>query len=116
MLIEILKSKLHRATITGAELSYEGSLAVDPELIAAADMIVGQKVQVVNLNNGARLETYLIKGQPGEVCLNGPAARLGLAGDLIIIIAYATAEPEEAASFKPKVVLLTDHNKIKQIL
>ena len=116
MLIEILKSKIHRATVTGAELNYEGSLAVDPELIKSAGMVVGEKVQVVNLNNGARLETYLIEGQPGEVCLNGPAARLGLTGDLIIIIAYALAEPEEAASFKPKVVLLTDHNKIKQIL
>jgi len=80
MLIEVFKGKIHRATVTEAHLDYEGSLAVDPELIAAAGMVVGEKVQVVNLNNGARFETYLIKGEPGQVCLNGPAARLGLAG------------------------------------
>ena len=116
MLIEILKAKIHRATVTGAELEYEGSLAVDFELLRAAGLIVGEKVQVVNLNNGSRFETYLIKGTAGEVCLNGPAARLGQVGDQVILIAYAQAEPEEAATFKPKIVLLDEQNKLKKIL
>lgn len=114
MLIEVFKGKIHRATITEAELHYEGSLAVDPDLIAAADMVVGEKVQVVNLNNGARFETYLIKGEPGQVCLNGPAARLGLVGDTVIIISYALMSPEESRSFEPKTILVGPGNKIQK--
>ncbi len=114
MLIEVFKGKIHRATVTEAHLDYEGSLAVDPELIAAAGMVVGEKVQVVNLNNGARFETYLIKGEPGQVCLNGPAARLGLAGDLVIIITYAHMSPEEAATFEPKTAFVGADTKLKK--
>ena len=110
-MIHVLKSKIHRATVTGAELDYEGSLAVDPELIEAAGMIVGEKVQVLNLSNGARFETYLIKGTRGEVCLNGPAARLGQRGDRVIVIAYALLTPEEATAFEPSVVLVDDANR-----
>lgn len=110
MFLEIMKSKIHRATVTGAELDYEGSLAVCPDLLAKAGLIVGEKVQVVNINNGSRLETYIIKGEPHEVCLNGAAARLGLPGDKVIIIAYALATPEEAQSFEPKIVFVDDSN------
>lgn len=112
-MLQMFKSKIHRAVVTGAELSYEGSLAVDPELIEAAGMLVGEKVQVVNLNNGERFETYLIRGAKGEVCLNGPAARLGLAGDKVIIISYALLSPEEARTFKPTVVFVDEQNRIK---
>lgn len=112
-MLQMFKSKIHRAVVTGAELAYEGSLAVDPELIEAAGMLVGEKVQVVNLNNGARFETYLIRGQAGEVCLNGPAARLGLAGDKVIIISYALLTAEEARTFKPTVVFVDEQNRIK---
>ena len=112
MLIEVFKGKIHRATVTGAELDYEGSLAVDPELIAAAGMITGEKVQVVNLNNGNRFETYLIAGSKGEVCLNGPAARLGLRGDRVIVISYALVTPEEAAELSPRVVQVDAANRI----
>ncbi len=112
MLIEVFKGKIHRATVTGAELDYEGSLAVDPELIAAAGMITGEKVQVVNLNNGNRFETYLIAGAHGEVCLNGPAARLGLRGDRVIIMSYALVTPEEAETPSPLVVKVAEANRI----
>jgi aspartate 1-decarboxylase len=115
MLIQILKAKIHRATVTGAELDYEGSLAVDPRLLKAAGLLVGEKVHVVNLNNGNRFETYLIKGKAGEVCLNGPAARLGVKGDKVIVIAYALAEPAEAAAYKPNIVFVTDSNRIKTV-
>jgi aspartate 1-decarboxylase len=89
---------------------------VDPRLLKAAGMLVGEKVHVVNVNNGHRFETYLIKGQPGEVCLNGPAARLGLRGDKVIIIAYGLAEPREAAGYKPTLVFVTDKNKARKIV
>ena len=112
MQIEIFRAKIHRATVTGAELEYEGSLAVDRELLDAAGLLVGEKVQVVNLANGVRFETYLIEGKPGEVCLNGPAARLGLPGDRVIIIAYAHMSIEEARSFSPTVVFVDSQNRI----
>ena len=112
MQIEIFRAKIHRATVTGAELEYEGSLAVDRELLDAAGLLVGEKVQVVNLANGVRFETYLIEGKPGEVCLNGPAARLGLPGDRVIIIAYAHMSIEEARSFSPTVVFVDGQNRI----
>jgi len=112
MTVEMFRAKIHRAMVTKAELEYEGSLAVDPSLIEAAGLLIGEKVQVVNLNNGARFETYLIKGDPGEVCLNGPAARLGLPGDRVIIIAYAQMSLEEARKFKPTIVMVDEKNKI----
>ena len=112
-MLQMFKAKIHRAVVTGAELAYEGSLAVDPLLLEAAGMLVGERVQVVNLNNGERFETYLISGEAGEVCLNGPAARLGLAGDKVIIISYALLTPEEARAFTPTVVLVDERNRIK---
>ena len=113
----ILKSKIHRATITDANLNYEGSLTVDTELLEVADILPYEKVSVVNINNGERLETYVIEGKPGsrEICLNGAAARKGAAGDKIIIISYVTATVEEIASFKPTIILVDDNNNIKKI-
>ena len=106
MQIEVLKSKIHRVTITQANLDYVGSITVDEELLEAANMIPGEKVQVVNVNNGERLETYIIKGERGSgaVCLSGPAARKCVVGDVVIIISYALLDFEEAKSFKPWVV------------
>lgn len=112
MTVEMFRAKIHRAMVTKAELQYEGSLAVDPSLLEAAGLLIGEKVQVVNLNNGARFETYLIKGDPGEVCLNGPAARLGLPGDRVIIIAYAQMTIDEARKFKPTIVMVDEKNLI----
>lgn len=106
MLLEVLKSKIHRVTVTEADLNYIGSITLDPDLMDAADMIEGEKVQVVNVNNGARLETYIIKGERGSgtVCLNGPAARLAQKGDVIIVITYAYMTREEALTFKPTII------------
>ena len=112
MLLQMLKAKIHRAVVTGAELEYEGSLALCPELFAASGMLEGEKVQVVNLNNGVRFETYLIRGKRGEVCLNGPAARLGLPGDRVIIISYALLSPEEAQEFEPTIVFVDAQNRV----
>ena len=106
MLIELLKSKIHRVTVTEANLSYVGSITIDQDLIDAANMLPGEKVQIVNNNNGARLETYVIAGERGSgvVCLNGAAARLVQPGDVVIIMAYAWMTYEEAQGFKPAVV------------
>ena len=106
MLIEVIKSKIHRVKVTDADLSYVGSITLDKELIDAANFIVGEKVQVVNVNNGERLETYIIEGKrsSGEVTLNGPAARKAQKGDIIIIIGYAQMEFEEAKNFKPTII------------
>ena len=106
MLIEVLKSKVHRAVLTEANLNYVGSLTLDEALMDAANMIEGEKVQIVNVNNGERIETYLIKGKrnSGTVCLNGPAARKGAVGDIVIIISYAQMDFEKAKVFKPTVV------------
>ncbi len=114
MQIEILKSKIHRAVITEANLHYVGSLTLDEDLMDAANLIENEKVQVVNVNNGERLETYLIKGKRGSgvVCLNGPAARRGAVGDLVVIIAYATMDFEEAKKFQPAVVFPKEGNKL----
>ncbi|MBP7281511.1 MAG: aspartate 1-decarboxylase [Leptospiraceae bacterium] len=117
MLITILKSKIHRATITDANLNYIGSLTVDLDLMDAAGMIEYQQVAVVNINNGARLETYLIKGKrgSGEICLNGAAARLGEPGDKIIIMTYCMVEEKEVpANYDPKVVHVDGKNHIIQ--
>ena len=114
MQIEILKSKVHRCVITEANLNYVGSLTLDEDLMVAANMIENEKIQVVNVNNGSRIETYLIKGKKGSgvCCLNGPAARQGAVGDIVIIISYATMDFEEAKQFKPSVVFPNEGNKI----
>ena len=106
MLIQVLKSKIHRVKVTQADLNYIGSITIDEDLMIAANLIEGERVQVVNLNNGERLETYVIKGAPksGTICLNGPAARKVATGDIVIIIGYAFMEFEEAKTFKPHLV------------
>lgn len=115
MEIEILKSKVHRAVITEANLNYIGSLTLDEDLMDAANMIENEKVQVVNVNNGTRIETYLIKGKRGSgvCCLNGPAARHGAVGDIIIVISYARMKFEEARQFKPFIVFPKEGNLLK---
>ncbi len=106
MLIEVVKSKIHKVTVTEADLQYVGSISIDEDLMDAANLIEGEKVQVVNINNGERLETYVIKGDrgTGQICMNGPAARKAAIGDVIIIIAYALLEFEAAKTFKPKII------------
>ncbi len=101
-----MKSKIHKVTVTEANLQYVGSITIDADLLEAANMIENEKVQVVNVNNGERLETYIIKGRPGsgEICLNGPAARKTAVGDVIIIISYARMDFELAKRFKPSVI------------
>src|SRR5215510_4719187 len=114
MEIEVLKSKIHRAVITEANLNYVGSLTLDEDLMNAANMIEYEKVQVVNVNNGSRIETYLIKGKRGSgvCCLNGPAAREGAVGDIVIIISYATMDFEAAKQFKPWIVFTKAGNML----
>lgn len=111
MNIEVFKSKIHRVKVTEADLNYVGSITIDEDLMDAANMIPGEKVQVVNINNGERIETYIIKGEraSGKVCLNGPAARKFQVNDIVIIISYATMDFEEAKSFKPWVVFPDEH-------
>lgn len=106
MQIEVLKSKIHRVTVTEADLHYVGSITIDEELIEAANLVENEKVQVVNINNGERLDTYVIKGKKGSgvICMNGPAARKTAVGDIIIIISYATMDFEEAKSYHPVLV------------
>lgn len=106
MVVEVLKSKIHRVTVTEADLNYIGSITIDPDLLEAANMIEGEKVQIVNINNGERIETYIIEGERGQggICLNGPAARRVAVGDIIIIISYAHLDFEEAKTFKPTLV------------
>jgi aspartate 1-decarboxylase len=112
--IEILKSKIHRARVTQAELHYVGSIAIDEDLMDAANLIEGEKVTVVNINNGERLDTYVIKGDRGSgmVCLNGPAARKAQVGDIVIIISYASMKFEKAKQFKPTVIFPTPDNRL----
>lgn len=106
MIIEVVKSKIHKVTITEANLYYVGSITIDEDLMEAANLIENEKVQVVNLNNGERLETYVIKGERGSgiICLNGPAARKGVVGDIVIVISYASMDFEEAKKFKPWII------------
>jgi aspartate 1-decarboxylase len=108
----LCKSKIHRAVLTGADLNYEGSISIDRDLLDAADVVLFEKVQVVNINNGARLETYVIEAPrgSGEIQLNGAAARLGAPGDRVIIISYAEYEEAELANFAPKIIFVDDHN------
>lgn len=115
MNIEVVKSKIHRVSITEANLHYVGSITIDEDLMDAANLIENEKVQVVNINNGERLETYVIKGErgSGEICLNGAAARKVAVGDVVIIMSYASMDFEEAKTFKPKIILPdTQTNKL----
>lgn len=114
MFIEVMKSKIHRARVTQAELNYVGSITIDQDLMDAADLIANEKVQVVNNNNGARLETYVIPGErgTGTICLNGAAARLVQVGDIVIIISYASVDREEAKTLQPKLVFPDDNNRL----
>jgi aspartate 1-decarboxylase len=113
MLIQVLKSKIHRARVTQTELDYVGSITIDEDLMEAANLIEGEKVLVVNNNNGERLETYVITGEraSGMICLNGAAARKAAKGDVLIIIAFALMSPDEAASFTPNLVFPDNNNK-----
>ena len=114
MIIEVLKSKIHRVKVTQAELNYVGSITIDEDLIEAADIIPNEKVQIVNNNNGARFETYVIKGErgTGTICLNGSAARLAQVGDIVIIMSYAYMEREEARNYQPILVFPDSDNKL----
>lgn len=116
MLVEVMKSKIHRVSVTQADLNYIGSITIDEDLMDASNMIEGEKVQIVNVNNGERIETYIIKGERGSgmICLNGPAARRVAVGDVIIIISYCQLEFEAAKSFKPSVIFPeTETNTLK---
>lgn len=114
MLLEFLYAKIHRATVTDANLNYVGSITIDSEILEKANMSEGQKVDILNINNGERFQTYIISGKPGnkDFCLNGAAARKAQIGDKIIICAYAQMTPEEAKTFKPSIVQLNDNNEI----
>ncbi|KAF1085790.1 Aspartate 1-decarboxylase precursor [Sporotomaculum syntrophicum] len=118
MFLNMFKSKIHRAVVTQANLNYVGSITIDEALLEAADILPGEKVQVVNNNNGARLETYVIQGErdSGVICLNGAAARLVQPGDTVIIITYAIMDRDEARSFKPKAILVDENNKVVRIM
>ncbi len=117
MLLTMFKNKVHRATITQADLNYTGSLTLDRDLMDAAGMLPYEQVHVLNINTGARFETYLIEGAPGSgvVCLNGAAARLGAPGDLVIILTYGQMTPEEAKTHQPAVVLVDAANRITSV-
>lgn len=114
MQIQVFKSKIHRIKVTQADLNYVGSITIDEALLEASNIIEGEKVQIVNVNNGERLETYAIKGKRGSgvVCLNGPAARKVAVGDVVIIISYAFMEIEEAKNYQPKMVFPDDNNQL----
>lgn len=116
MFIEVIQGKIHRAKVTNADLNYMGSITIDMDLVDAAGMILGQRVQIVNNNNGERFETYIIPGErgSGEICLNGAAARKVQRGDIVIIMSYAYMTPEEAKDNKPTVIFVDENNKIKR--
>lgn len=113
MEITVLKSKLHRATVTDANLNYEGSISIDTELCRKAGMHNWEKVDILNVNNGERFSTYIIPGKKGEICLNGAAARKACPGDKVIIVTYTTIDESSADGWKPSVVLLNDDNSVK---
>ena len=116
MLVQVVKSKIHRVKVTQADLNYIGSITIDEDLMIASNIIEGERVQIVNVNNGERIETYVIKGEvgSGEICLNGPAARRVAVGDVVIIIGYGYLDIEEAKSFKPKLIFPdTESNKLR---
>jgi aspartate 1-decarboxylase len=115
MRLKLLKSKIHRATVTDANLNYEGSVSIDPALCEAARMLPFEQVEIYNCNNGQRFSTYVIYGKPGEICLNGAAARLVHKGDLVIIATYAEFEQDEAVVHKPALVMVNEKNEIKEL-
>jgi aspartate 1-decarboxylase len=117
MFVEMMLGKLHRATVTEADINYIGSATIDKELMKAAGFITNQKVQVVNINNGARFETYVIDGAPnsGVICINGAAARLVQPGDNVIIMAFGLMKQDEAVTYQPSVVFLNDKNEVTEI-
>ena len=115
MTVTLLKSKIHRATVTDANLNYEGSISIDPKLCEAAHLTPFERVEIYNCNNGQRFATYVIHGSPGEICLNGAAARLVHKGDLVIIAAYAGFQQEEAFNYKPQLVMVDEKNAIKMV-
>ena len=115
MLLTMMKSKIHRATVTDADLSYEGSITIDKNLIEMADFMVNEKVEIYNCNNGARFSTYVIPGGQGEICLNGAAARHAHRGDVVIIVSYAQMTKEEAEAFEQKIVLVDEKNRPKAL-
>jgi aspartate 1-decarboxylase len=114
----MMKAKIHRATVTEANLNYVGSITIDRDIIDAVDILPNEKVQIVNNNNGARLETYVIEGERGSgvICLNGAAARLVQPGDTVIIISYAMMADADAKNYKPKVAIMDENNRISQLL
>ncbi|MGD8189243.1 aspartate 1-decarboxylase [Brevibacillus ginsengisoli] len=114
----MMKAKIHRATVTEANLNYVGSITIDKKILDALDLLPNEKVQIVNNNNGARLETYIIEGEPGSgvICLNGAAARLVQPGDVVIIISYAMMTDEEARTHQPKVAIMGENNQIVEII
>jgi len=116
MLRTILKSKIHRARITEAQLYYSGSITIDSRLMQAADILEGEKVEVLNLNNGRRIETYAISGEQdsGIICLNGPAARSGYVGDEVIILCYCLVDESQAAKLKPKIISVNEENRLNK--
>ena len=107
----LMKSKIHRATVTRADLHYEGSCGLDPELMRLADIVPGEQLHIVNVTNGSRAVTYAIEGEPGGVALNGAMAHIGEPGDLVILITYASVDEAERATFKPTVVMVDGHNR-----
>lgn len=112
MKIDMMYAKIHRATVTGADLMYEGSVSIDTTLLKEAKMFLNQKVDIVNCNNGARFSTYIIAGKKGEICLNGAAARLVQKGDKVIIISYASIDLADAQKHEPNVVFVDDKNRV----
>ncbi|MCV6608941.1 MAG: aspartate 1-decarboxylase [Campylobacterales bacterium] len=118
MTIDMLQAKIHRARITGSNLDYIGSITIDPLLLEASGLLIGQKVEIVNINNGERFATYIIEGEKGsgDMCINGAAARKVQVNDLIIVIAYGSYNQEELKTYKPKVIMVDENNKITQVL
>jgi len=111
----MLQSKIHRARVTGADINYEGSITIDTRLMKAADLLPYEQVAVLNVNNGARFETYVIEGEKGEICLNGAAARLAMKGDVVIILSYQSVPEENLNDYHPKLVYVNEHNDITGI-
>ncbi|MCP4266682.1 MAG: aspartate 1-decarboxylase [Candidatus Brocadiaceae bacterium] len=118
MLREMCKAKIHSATVTEADLNYTGSITIDKSLLLELDILHYERVQVLNINNGSRIETYVIEGEPdsGIICLNGAAARWAIPGDKVIIIAYCLVDDTQARNWKPKIVVLDEKNKIKEVI
>ena len=118
MLREMCKAKIHSATVTEADLNYTGSITIDKSLLQELDILHYERVQVLNINNGSRIETYVIEGEPGSgiICLNGAAARWAVPGDKVIIIAYCLVDDTQARNWKPKIVMLDEKNKIKEVI